>query len=93
MVLEGNFGCLQEDDFIIIIVNDDNFVNGNIFDGYGQWIYEIIGLDVIGFELCWGFIIGEDKMVFVIICLFNNLVDFLIIVFDILYGGNVGSLV
>lgn len=41
MVLEGNFGCLTEDDFEVTIVNDLNPNNGNILDGCGQFIYEI----------------------------------------------------
>jgi hypothetical protein len=41
MVLEGNFGCLEESDFAVTIVNDDNPANGNILDGHGQFIYEI----------------------------------------------------
>ncbi|WP_421948613.1 SdrD B-like domain-containing protein [Phaeodactylibacter xiamenensis] len=68
MVLEGNFGCLQEDDFAITIVNDDNPANGNILDGHGQWIYEIDGPDVAGFEPCWGYITGEDKTAPVVEC-------------------------
>ncbi|NRA50400.1 MAG: hypothetical protein HRU12_14810, partial [Phaeodactylibacter sp.] len=69
MVLEGNFGCLQEDDFSINIVNDDNPSNGNILDGHGQWIYEILGPDgLTGFQNCWGYITGEDKTAPVIDC-------------------------
>jgi hypothetical protein len=41
MVLEGNFGCLTDDDFVLNIVNDDNPSNGNILDGHGEFIYEI----------------------------------------------------
>ncbi|KGE87643.1 HYR domain-containing protein [Phaeodactylibacter xiamenensis] len=41
MVLEGNFGCFEESDFTVTIVNDDNPANGNILDGHGQFIYEI----------------------------------------------------
>jgi hypothetical protein len=41
MVLEGNFGCFEESDFAVNIVNDDNPANGNILDGHGQFIYEI----------------------------------------------------
>lgn len=69
MVFEGNFGCLIEEDFSIIIVNDFNFFNGNIVDGDGQFIYDIFGLDVFGFENCWGYVIVEDKIVLVISCL------------------------
>ncbi|WP_425421172.1 GEVED domain-containing protein [Phaeodactylibacter xiamenensis] len=74
MVLEGNFGCLQEDDFAITIVNDDNPANGNILDGHGQWIYEITGPDVAGFEPCWGYITGEDKTAPVVECPDNTAV-------------------
>ena len=35
MVLEGSFGCLTEDDFVVTIVNDDDPTNGNILDGCG----------------------------------------------------------
>ncbi|WP_425420174.1 T9SS type A sorting domain-containing protein [Phaeodactylibacter xiamenensis] len=41
MVLEGNFGCATDGDFIIDIVNDNDPSNGNILDGHGQFIYEI----------------------------------------------------
>jgi hypothetical protein len=41
MVLEGELGCFDNDDFVINIVNDDNPSNGNILDGCGQFIYEI----------------------------------------------------
>jgi hypothetical protein len=41
MVLEGEFGCFDNDDFVINIVNDDNPSNGNILDGCGEFIYEI----------------------------------------------------
>jgi hypothetical protein len=41
MVLEGELGCFDNDDFTITIVNDDNPSNGNILDGCGQFIYEI----------------------------------------------------
>ncbi len=42
MVLEGEFGCANESDFRVNIVNDDDPSNGNILDGYGQFIYEVI---------------------------------------------------
>ncbi|MCO6492278.1 MAG: HYR domain-containing protein, partial [Phaeodactylibacter sp.] len=65
MVLEGSFGCLTEDDFVVTIVNDDDPTNGNILDGCGAFIYEVtlapgVG-PVSGFEPCWGYITGEDK--------------------------------
>ena len=41
MVLEGEMGCLDNDDFVINIVNDDDPSNGNILDGCGEFIYEI----------------------------------------------------
>ena len=41
MVLEGEFGCYDNDDFAITIVNDDNPANGNILDGCGEFIYEV----------------------------------------------------
>ncbi|MCB0562474.1 MAG: hypothetical protein KDD09_26155, partial [Phaeodactylibacter sp.] len=41
MVLEGDFGCAQESDFQVNIVNDDDPTNGNILDGCGQFIYEV----------------------------------------------------
>ena len=40
MVLEGNFGCLVDGDFEIV-VQDGNTANGNIVDGCGDFIYEI----------------------------------------------------
>ncbi|MCB0549934.1 MAG: HYR domain-containing protein, partial [Phaeodactylibacter sp.] len=65
MVLEGSFGCLTEDDFVVVIVNDGDPSNGNILDGSGQFIYEVrlapgVG-PVAGFEPCWGYITAEDK--------------------------------
>jgi hypothetical protein len=93
MVLEGNFGCLEEGDFTITIVNDEDPSNGNILDGHGQWIYEIDGPEGLpGFQDCWGFITGEDKTAPVITCPPNNPADFLTTAFDTLYGGNAGSL-
>ncbi|MCB0561394.1 MAG: HYR domain-containing protein, partial [Phaeodactylibacter sp.] len=41
MVLEGQFGCANPDDFRVNIVNDDDPTNGNILDGCGQFIYEV----------------------------------------------------
>ena len=41
MVLEGDFGCANESDFRVNIVNDDDPTNGNILDGCGQFIYEV----------------------------------------------------
>ncbi|MCB9051457.1 MAG: hypothetical protein H6556_18655 [Lewinellaceae bacterium] len=35
MVLEGDFGCANESDFRVNIVNDDDPTNGNILDGCG----------------------------------------------------------
>ncbi|MCB0580453.1 MAG: hypothetical protein KDD10_14230, partial [Phaeodactylibacter sp.] len=65
MVLEGGFGCADEADFRVRIVNDDNPSNGNILDGHGQFIYEVtyVGPDFPNFNWqdCWGFITGEDK--------------------------------
>jgi hypothetical protein len=68
MVLEGNFGCLTEADFSIVIVNDLNPSNGNIVDGDGQFVYDISGPDVSGFGNCWGYITAEDKTAPVITC-------------------------
>ena len=64
MLLEGSFGCLEEEDFMITI-NDDDPSNGHFLDGCGEFIYEIdlapgVG-PVAGFEPCWGYITGEDK--------------------------------
>ncbi|MCB9276650.1 MAG: T9SS type A sorting domain-containing protein [Lewinellaceae bacterium] len=41
MVLEGSFGCADESDFFVNIVNDDDPTNGNILDGCGQFIYDV----------------------------------------------------
>ena len=41
MLLEGEFGCFDNDDFTITIVNDDNPANGNLLDGCGEFIYEV----------------------------------------------------
>ena len=64
MLLEGSFGCLENDDFVITIL-DDMPDNGNLLDGCGEFIYEIdlapgVG-PIEGFEPCWGYITGEDK--------------------------------
>ncbi|MCB9053545.1 MAG: T9SS type A sorting domain-containing protein [Lewinellaceae bacterium] len=50
MVLEGSFGCAQESDFRVNIVNDDDPTNGNILDGCGRFIYEVtyVGPDLNG---------------------------------------------
>jgi hypothetical protein len=40
MVLEGNPGCLEDDDFELEI-HDGNPANGNVVDGCGDFIYEI----------------------------------------------------
>lgn len=68
MVLEGNFGCLTETDFTVTIVNDLDPSNGNIVDGDGQFIYDISGPDLLGFEDCWGYVTAEDKTPPVVTC-------------------------
>ena len=72
MVLQGQFGCLSEDDFQVTIVNDDDPTNGPILDGHGQFIYEVSlrpGVTPVpGFLPCWGFITGEDKTKPVLAC-------------------------
>jgi hypothetical protein len=72
MVLEGSFGCLSEEDFVLTIVNDEDPSNGNILDGAGQWIYEVTlapGVDPVpGFLPCWGYITGEDKTAPILEC-------------------------
>jgi hypothetical protein len=72
MVLEGSFGCLGEEDFVLAIVNDNDPSNGNILDGAGQWIYEVTlapGVDPVpGFLPCWGYITGEDKTAPILEC-------------------------
>jgi len=40
MLLDGEFGCLTDADFEIII-HDSDLTNGNILDGCGDFIYEI----------------------------------------------------
>ena len=75
MVLEGEFGCYDNDDFVITIVNDDDPSNGNILDGCGEFIYEIElvgGNGPIDFISCWGYITGEDKAAPVIECPANT---------------------
>jgi len=72
MVLEGTFGCLSQDDFLVNIVNDQNPANGNILDGAGQFIYEVSlkpGVTPVpGFISCWGYVRGEDKTKPVVDC-------------------------
>jgi hypothetical protein len=50
MVLEGSFGCADESDFAVTIVNDLNPANGNILDGHGQFVYDVkyIGPTITG---------------------------------------------
>ena len=40
MVLEGNFGCLTDDDLNVVVVDSD-ISNGNVVDGCGDFIYEV----------------------------------------------------
>lgn len=69
MVLDGNFGCLTEDDFDIVVI-DDNPYNGNIIDGCGEFVYEIRLADGVdaNFTMCWGYITTEDKTDPEIVC-------------------------
>ncbi|MCO6481064.1 MAG: hypothetical protein J5I94_30750, partial [Phaeodactylibacter sp.] len=65
LVLEGDFGCLTNDDFVVSIVDGQGQSVGNTLDGAGSYIYEVslapgVG-PVSGFEPCWGYIAGEDK--------------------------------
>jgi hypothetical protein len=64
MLLDGNFGCLTDDDFEITI-NDADPTNGNILDGHGLFPYEIElapGVDAgTGFIPCWGYLNGIDN--------------------------------
>ena len=36
MVLDGDFGCADPNDFLVNIVNDDDPTNGSILDGCGS---------------------------------------------------------
>lgn len=67
MLFDGNFGCFMDVDFSISI-DDVDFFNGGIFDGYGLFFYEIelvFGVDVgNGFIFCWGYVKGIDNKVF-----------------------------
>ena len=69
MLLDGNFGCLTEDDFEIVIIDGDPS-NGNILDGCGQFAYEIRLADGVegNFTMCWGYITSEDKTDPVVVC-------------------------
>jgi len=66
MLLEGSFGCLSEEDFLIHI-EDNKPQNDNVVDGHGTFVYEVelaAGLEdeeVPGFEPCWGYIKAMDK--------------------------------
>lgn len=62
MVLEGDFGCLVDSDFNLVI-QDENPANGPIVDGCGFFTYEISLHDPAtgDFETCWGVIHAEDK--------------------------------
>ncbi|MCB0578615.1 MAG: hypothetical protein KDD10_04820, partial [Phaeodactylibacter sp.] len=50
MVLEGEFGCADPNDFRVNIATDDDPTNGNILDGCGEFIYEVtyVGPDIDG---------------------------------------------
>ena len=70
MLLEGEFGCYGNEDFTITIQDNDPS-NGNILDGCGEFIYEIVligGTGPIDFQPCWGYITGEDKTAPVLEC-------------------------
>merc|ERR1711884_985265 len=40
MVLEGDYGCLEDSDLSVVVVDSD-ISNGNIADGCGDFIYEV----------------------------------------------------
>ena len=62
MVLDGTFGCLEEEDFEIVVL-DENTANGSIIDGCGEFVYQISLADGVegNFPMCWGYITAEDK--------------------------------
>lgn len=64
MLLEGSFGCLEDQDFLIEI-DDLKPQNDSLLDGHGLFEYEIDlrpGVDAgPGFEPCWGYIRGMDN--------------------------------
>ena len=64
MLLDGNFGCLEDEDFLITI-DDTDPTNGSTLDGHGLFAYEIElapGVDAgSGFIPCWGYIKGIDN--------------------------------
>jgi hypothetical protein len=61
-VLNGEFGCLTDEDFDIVVM-DDNPDNGAIIDGCGTFGYMIsLKAGVEGnFTVCWGEVTSEDK--------------------------------
>lgn len=69
MVLDGEFGCLEDADFDLV-VQDDNPANGPILDGCGLFTYEISlqNPGASNFETCWGVIHAEDKTEPELIC-------------------------
>ena len=60
--LIGEWGCLTEGDFEIIVF-DDNPSNGDVIDGCGTFDYMIALAEGVGgnFTNCWGTVIAEDK--------------------------------
>ena len=61
-VLNGTWGCLTEDDFVVTVI-DGNPDNGPIIDGCGIFSYTIaLAEGVTGnFTVCWGEVTAEDK--------------------------------
>ncbi len=62
MVLNGEWSCLTDDDFDVVVM-DDNPDNGAIIDGCGTFNYMITIADGVeaNFEVCWGEVTSEDK--------------------------------
>ncbi|MCB9326661.1 MAG: T9SS type A sorting domain-containing protein [Lewinellaceae bacterium] len=61
-VLNGTWGCLTEEDFVITVI-DDNTENGATIDGCGTFGYMISLADGVeaNFTVCWGEVTAEDK--------------------------------
>ncbi len=62
LVLDGDFGCLTEADFEIVVVDSD-VSNGPIVDGPGTYNFEITLAEGVSgnFTTCWGTVTAEDK--------------------------------
>ncbi|OAV43162.1 hypothetical protein A3850_001025 [Lewinella sp. 4G2] len=63
MVLRGDFGTAEDEDFVIVVMDSDT-TNGAVIDGCGTFDYKVMladGSNVSPFDGCWGTLTAEDK--------------------------------